>query len=195
MDLSFLKDLPDEGTIREAVEFARLGHESISQKRKYTGEPYIVHPVSVLRILVDHGDTFSPELIASPLHDLIEDVWPKTGRFGQNDIIHDFGYEVAGIVTELTDVFTKEAYPGLNRAARKTFEARRIATISDAALRVKLADLIDNTADIYVNDRKFALEAYLPEKTEILRLIADRVAKSDSYSMKRLFETASGLII
>lgn len=38
-----------KGIERKAFIFAKRAHESIDQRRKYTGEPYIVHPVAVAR--------------------------------------------------------------------------------------------------------------------------------------------------
>ena len=67
---------------------------------------------------------------------------------------------------QVTDVFTHEAYPELNRKIRKGMEADRLATISDDAKLVKLADMIDNTSSITEHDPGFA-KLYLAEKAHL----------------------------
>jgi guanosine-3',5'-bis(diphosphate) 3'-pyrophosphohydrolase len=149
--------------ILKAIAFAAKAHGE--QKRKYTGEPYIVHPIAVAQIL---GNIFPDYvIIAAILHDTVEDT-PATPQ----SISENFGYKVAGLVKELTDVFTKEEYPGLNRAQRKSCECDRIATISFEAKSIKLADLIDNTESIVLHDPGFA-KTYLAEKQDMLRVLSD----------------------
>ena len=55
----------DGERVKKAIEFAKKAHKG--QKRK-TGEPYIIHPMAVMRTLMDWGmdeDT----IIAGVLHD------------------------------------------------------------------------------------------------------------------------------
>lgn len=182
------------GEIIRAIAYGDEAHGTIGQKRKYSGADYIVHPIEVLRILIEHGVTDVASLRAAPVHDVIEDVWPKVPRFSLLEIGFEFGRETAEVVKELTDVYTSEAYPHLNRAARKKLEAERISKISDSALKVKLADFISNTSDIFYHDEKFARAVYLPEKARVLDLVRDRVLASEDESLRKLFETASSQI-
>ena len=62
----------------------------------------------------------------------------------------------------------------MNREQRKAEEAKRIATIADGALKVKLADLLDNTSDIMRHDRGFG-RVYLAEKERILSCLYPRI--------------------
>lgn len=146
----------------EALEFAREAHAT--QKRKYCEDPYIVHPIRVAELVrtVPH----STEMIcAAYLHDVVEDTPVEI-----EEIRKRFGQKVAQLVHELTDEFTKENYPHLNRKSRKKEEVARQAKISRDAKTVKLADVIDNTLDIVRNDRNFA-RRYIPEMqalTEVL---------------------------
>ncbi len=58
------------GPIASAEEWATELHEG--QFRKYTSEPYIVHPRAVARLVADHGG--SPDMVAAAwLHDVVED--------------------------------------------------------------------------------------------------------------------------
>lgn len=134
------------------------------QQRKYTGEPYFNHCLAVATQVEAWGGT--PEMIAAAyLHDVLEDTdYPLTRMY---DV---FGSPVVNIVRELTDEFTKERYPTMNRAERKDAEARRLATASLEARVIKLADMADNTASIEKHDPDFA-KTYLREKAFLLALI------------------------
>ncbi|TYF68814.1 guanosine polyphosphate pyrophosphohydrolase, partial [Enterobacter hormaechei] len=58
--------------IDKAHMFAAGAHAGVGQKRKYTGEDYIHHPVAVAEIVRNHGGT--DEMVAAAmLHDTIED--------------------------------------------------------------------------------------------------------------------------
>ena len=131
-----------------ALIFATKAHASINQVRKYTGDPYIVHPISVASILEECGVEGDLSKAVAYLHDVLEDVAPLKPEFGRETIEKEFGKLVASMVSELTDVYTKEDFPSFNRAKRKDLEAARLSTISATSMEVKMADLIDNTVSI-----------------------------------------------
>lgn len=127
----------------KAKQFAIEAHDSISQVRKYTGEPYHVHVLTVAELV--STKTNDEEVLASAcLHDILEDVAPSMPQYGKEAILREFGERVLSIVVELTDVYTKENYPDLNRKKRKQMEAERLAQISEEAKLIKRADLFDN---------------------------------------------------
>ena len=142
-----------------ALAFATDAHRGIGHVRKYTGEPYINHPIEVMEIVrsVDHTEEM---LAAALLHDTVEDT-PVT----HEDIAREFGPIVATFVYELTD----QAHEG-NRAARKAAEAVRLGKISPAAQTIKLADFISNTRSIVEHDHGFAM-VYLREKLRVLAVM------------------------
>ena len=144
--------------VDKALSFARKAHSSVGQLRKYTGEPYINHPIEVMGIVETASYYTNAMLAAALLHDTIEDT-PTT----REDIEREFGREIALMVHELTDQCSKG-----NRALRKEAEARR--TISPDAQTIKLADLISNTRSIAAHDPGFA-KVYLLEKQVILNLM------------------------
>ena len=153
----------DSKFILRAKFFAEAGHDSIGQTRKYTGEPYHVHIHEVGNIVM--SVTNDVETIAAAfLHDLEEDV---KGRYGLSYIHLRFGLEVRNLVEELTDKYTPEHYPYLNRAERKVLEAWRISQTSSKAQTIKVADLISNTRSIVDYDVGFA-RTYLLEKERML---------------------------
>jgi (p)ppGpp synthase/HD superfamily hydrolase len=173
-----------------AYEFANSAHSSIGQVRKYSGLPYVVHPSEVAEILKSSGETDPEILCAAFLHDVLEDVYPVNPNYSPDAIQAIFGTVVLLYVKELTDEFTREKYPSLNRKKRKNREAQRIANISDGALKVKLADLIDNTRDIVKNDPGFA-ETYLFEKGKILSAIHERMIDCKDLILRRLYHKAN----
>jgi (p)ppGpp synthase/HD superfamily hydrolase len=170
---------------QKAVDFATRFHGD--QKRKYTNEPYINHCLSVARIVLNHGGNFGM-VCAAILHDTIEDT-PAT----LNGIQKEFGPVVAKLVEELTDVYTSEAYPDMNRRARKLMECERIAGISNEAKTIKLADLIDNTSSIVEYDIDFA-KTYLREKSAMLDVLAGGNPALHRRAIELLHESLQKLI-
>jgi (p)ppGpp synthase/HD superfamily hydrolase len=127
----------------KAKQFAIDAHGSINQMRKYTNEPYHVHVLAVAELVSTKTDDVEV-LAAACLHDVLEDVAPFKPEYGMATIHREFGKRVLQLVVELTDVYTKENYPDLNRAKRKKLEAERLAQVSEEAKIIKRADLYDN---------------------------------------------------
>ena len=148
-------------TAEHARIFATAAHAAVGQLRKYTNEPYIVHPAEVVSIVrsVPHTEAM---LAAAWLHDVVEDtgVTIETVRA-------EFGAEVADLVSWLTDVSRPEDG---NRAHRKARDCEHTAAAPAEAQTVKLADLISNTRSIMAHDPKFAV-TYLEEKRALLAVM------------------------
>lgn len=138
----------------QARRFATEAHAGAGQRRKYTDEPYIVHPAAVVELVrsVSHDEAL---LAAAWLHDTVEDTSTT-----QSDIEAHFGARVASLVEMLTDSAPATAK---NRAARKLAHFRHTASASPEAQTIKLADIIDNTRAIVRFDPDFA-RVYLVEK-------------------------------
>lgn len=146
---------------KKALIYATRAHASIDHRRKYTNEPYIVHPIEVADIVKSVGGT--GEMIAAALlHDVVEDT-PWTIE----DIRVDFGDKVATLVAWVTDV--SEPHDG-NRDVRKSIDRLHTARASAAAQTIKLADLISNTKSIVAHDKGFA-KLYIKEKVLLLDVL------------------------
>lgn len=147
------------GRVLTAVEFMVRAHAK--QPRKYTGEPYAVHPASVAAKLARVG---APEaaVIAALLHDVLEDTLVKP-----SEVLKSFGEDVLALVLEVTDVSRPEDG---NRAARKAIDREHYAKASVWGQSIKLADLIDNTRTILLHDSGFAA-IYMAEKRELLKVL------------------------
>lgn len=149
-------------TIEEkALEFATNAHEG--QKRKYTGEPYINHPIAVAAMVRAVGGDENM-MAAALLHDTVE------GCGIELDEIRDlFGCDIAYMVEDLTDVST--AHDGVRRI-RKEKDRDHTRTATPRAKTIKLADLIDNSKSILDRDPKFA-EVYIAEKALLLEVLTE----------------------
>ncbi|WP_019022896.1 MULTISPECIES: HD domain-containing protein [unclassified Thioalkalivibrio] len=144
-----------------ARSFAALAHIEVGQLRKYTDEPYIVHPAAVAGIV--RGVPHTPQMLAAAwLHDTVEDT-----RVELSDIRAEFGSEVEELVYWLTDVSRPEDG---NRETRKAIDRAHLARAPAAAQTVKLADLIDNSRSILEHDPDFA-RVYIREKDRLLDVL------------------------
>lgn len=152
----------------KAYTFAAAAHYAVGQKRKYTGEPYIVHPVEVASIVKGVPGATEEMVAAAYLHDVVEDT-----EVGIDTILHMFGPVVADYVHLLTDPPKVEGGP--NRKARKALDAQRLADAPFEVQTIKLADLISNTSTIVQFDPSFA-KVYLEEK----RLLLEVMTKGDA---------------
>lgn len=148
--------------VEKAQIFAAGAHAGVGQKRKYTGEDYIHHPVAVAEIVRKHGGT--DEMVAAAmLHDTIEDTQVTFGH-----IFSLFGDRVAEMVDALSNKAKKEDG---NRETRFFINVKALRERLDMQSRViKLADLIHNTQSITRYDQKFAAQ-YLAEKAFMLRAL------------------------
>lgn len=147
---------------------ARRAHED--QTRKYTGEPYFNHCRAVAMLVSQRGGT-NWMIAAAYLHDTIEDTM-VTAQW----LRVYFPPAVVDIVVGLTDVYTTQAYPSLNRQQRKRLEVERYALEAADVQRVKLCDLMDNTRSIIEHDPKFAI-TYLKEKADLMAVFREEVMK------------------
>ena len=148
--------------VEKAKVFATAAHAAVAQLRKYTNEPYIVHPAEVADI-VSNVPGATPEMIAAAwLHDVVED----TGVTNET-IRAEFGDKVAELVGWLTDVSRPDHG---NRAARKAVDRAHSAAAPAEAQTIKYADLISNTKSIAEHDEKFA-KTYFEEKRLLLEVM------------------------
>lgn len=147
----------------KAIEFAALAHEE--QVRKYTGEPYIEHPIAVMTIVSEVPHT-TEMLVAAILHDTVEDT-----NVTLQEIEATFGSEVARLVFWLTDVSRPEDG---NRATRKAIDRAHLAKAPPEAQTIKVADMIHNSESVQQNDPDF-WRVYREEK----RMLLDVLTRAD----------------
>lgn len=82
--------------IERAYRFAKSAHKGA---RRRSGEPYILHPIAVAKIVISKLGLGSTSICAALLHDVVEDT-----EFTREDIEANFGTKIADIVEGLTKI-------------------------------------------------------------------------------------------
>lgn len=82
--------------IERAYRFAKAAHRGV---RRRSGEPYILHPIAVAKIVISELGLGSTSICSALLHDVVEDT-----EFTREDIEAAFGPKIAGIVEGLTKI-------------------------------------------------------------------------------------------
>lgn len=82
--------------IERAFRFAKAAHKGV---RRRSGEPYILHPIAVAKIVISELGLGSTSICAAFLHDVVEDT-----EFTKEDIAANFGDKIASIVEGLTKI-------------------------------------------------------------------------------------------
>ena len=148
----------DITAIRDAYLFAEHAHRK--QKRK-SGDPYIIHPVEVAKILAEL-DVDQKTLIAALLHDVVEDTGVTLEKIEER-----FGVEIAKMVdgvTKLKNIIYKSKEEHQAENLRKMF----LAMAKDIrVLLIKLADRLHNmrTLKYHPKSKEIAhetMEIYAP---------------------------------
>ena len=146
--------------IIKAYEYSNKAHEG---QKRFSGEPYIIHPLSVADILIDLNMD-QESIITALLHDVVEDTSASL-----KDIEKRFGKKVAFLldgVTKISRMNFRSAYHKQSENIRKMIVAmgRDVRVIL-----IKLADRLHNlqTLQYMPEDRQAAianqtLEVYTP---------------------------------
>ncbi|KUI22771.1 phosphohydrolase [Mycobacterium sp. GA-1285] len=131
---------------QEALAFAAELHRT--QTRKASEVPYVGHLLSVAGLVIE-ADGTETEAIAALLHDAAED---QGGDVTLAKIEERFGPEVAAIVEECSDTVVTPKPPWRERKQRYI---EHLNTASDSAIRVSMADKLDNARAILRDLRRF----------------------------------------
>jgi len=152
--------------VLKAFEFANEAHKGV---RRRSGEPYILHPIAVAKIVVDEIGLGCKSICAALLHDVVEDT-----DFTVEDIERLFGEKIASLVDGLTKIKTAldNDNKNKNRANRVSLQAenfrRILVTLNDDVriVLIKLADRLHNVRTIqfmpeYKRDKILSETMYL----------------------------------
>lgn len=143
-------------TVRKAFEFANEAHKNV---RRRSGEPYIIHPIEVAKIVVSDIGLGYKSIVAALLHDVVEDT-----EYTVDDIRNLFGDKVASLVDGLTKIKTvldnedRTKQSGFQTESLQAENFKRILLTMNDDVRVvliKLADRLHNCRTIeYMPEHK-----------------------------------------
>ena len=126
----------DKKIISKAFKLAYEAHKGVKRK---SGEPYILHPLSVSIICAREIGLGKTSIVCSLLHDVVED-----SKFTIEDIETKFGNKTARIIDGLTKISDVKFHE--SRSIQAENFRKIIITLSDdiRVILIKLADRLDN---------------------------------------------------
>ena len=138
-------------TVQKAFDFANEAHKGV---RRRSGEPYIIHPIEVAKIVVNEIGLGCKSIVAALLHDVVEDT-----NYTVEDIRNLFGDKIATLVDGLTKI--KTVLDNEDKSKVKSIQAenfkRILLTLNDdvRVVLIKLADRLHNCRTIeYMPEHK-----------------------------------------
>ncbi len=135
--------------VQKAFDFANEAHRNV---RRRSGEPYILHPIAVAKIVVNDIGLGYKSISAALLHDVVEDT-----DYTTDDIKNIFGDKIASLVDGLTKIKNvldnqdkKSKYEGYTASLQAENFKRILLTLNDdvRVVLIKLADRLHNCRTI-----------------------------------------------
>ena len=129
------KNEEDWNFIKRAFFLAKEAHQGV---RRRSGEPYFLHPIAVAQIVVDEIGLGVKSVVASLLHDVVEDT-----DYTVEDMEHIFGHKIATMVdglTKMSGVFNADT------SRQAEYFRKVLLTLSDdvRVILIKIADRLHN---------------------------------------------------
>lgn len=122
--------------IKRAYKFAKEAHKGI---RRRSGEPYILHPIAVAKIVSQEIGLGSTSICAALLHDVVEDT-----EYTVEDIELNFGKKIAMIVDGLTKI-SGGIFGDKASAQAENFRKLLLTMAEDIrVILIKMADRLHN---------------------------------------------------
>jgi len=158
----------ERGKILSALRWAEGLHHN---QLRASGEPYIVHPLTVAEILVDSHLDYQT-VIAAVLHDALED----TG-LSSKELRKEYGREVEGLVQGVTKISVIRGRSKTTQAAA-TIRKMLFAMVKDIrVIMIKLADKLHNMRTLEYLEPK-SQKRIADECLEIYAPLAGRLGMS-----------------
>lgn len=127
-----------EENVEQIIKAFNLANHAHKGMRRKSGEPYILHPIAVAKIVVDEIGLGSKSIISALLHDVVEDT-----DITIEDIERMFGKKVASIVDGLTKLSTTATASRSQQA--DNFKKLLLSMVDDTrVILIKLADRLHN---------------------------------------------------
>jgi len=176
---TFVRSDEDRNLIRRAFD---LSYEAHRDMRRKSGEPYIIHPICVARIVFEEVGLGITSVVAALLHDVVEDNPDYTIDFIRNQFGQKVGMIVDGL-TKISDVHDS------NASMQAENFRKMLLTISDdiRVILIKLADRLHNmrTLDSLPPDKQIKLAS------ETIYLYAPLAHRLGLYPIKQELEDLS----
>ena len=166
----------DKKMIRLALDTAVDAHKD--QRRK-SGEPYILHPIAVAKIVAEDIGLGAQSIAAALLHDVVEDT-----KYTIDDIESIHGAQIAKIVDGLTKISSLKKDKNVSLQAENF--RKMLLTLNDDArvIIIKIADRLHNmqTMDVMTRDKQIKIAS------ETLYIYAPLAHRVGMYNIKTELE-------
>ncbi|MBN11110.1 MAG: RelA/SpoT family protein [Flavobacteriaceae bacterium] len=166
----------DKKMIRLALDTAVDAHKD--QRRK-SGDPYILHPIAVAKIVADNIGLGAPSISAALLHDVVEDT-----NYTIDDIETIHGTQIAKIVDGLTKISSLKKDKNVSLQAENF--RKMLLTLNDDArvIIIKIADRLHNmqTMDVMPQHKQIKIAS------ETLYIYAPLAHRIGMYNIKTELE-------
>jgi guanosine-3',5'-bis(diphosphate) 3'-pyrophosphohydrolase len=158
----------DEELLRRAYVYSAMAHRG---QVRLSGEPYLVHPLEVSRILAEMR-LDEVAIATGLLHDLLEDTMVTEAALQEQ-----FGDHITSLVRALTKISSMEQSFAARQAAQaETFRRMLLASIEDVrVILVKLADRLHNMRTLHFMKEESRRRRIASETLEIYAPIAHRL--------------------
>lgn len=169
---------------RELIDKAfRLAHEAHWNMRRKSGEPYIIHPINVAKIVNQEIGLGAKSIAVALIHDVVEDT-----DYTLDDIKKEFGSKIASLIDGLTKISGTYDKGSTSSMQAENFR-RMLLTISDdlRVILIKIADRLHNmrTLDSMPENKKMKVAG------ETIFLYAPLANRLGMYSIKSELEDLS----
>ncbi|MEG1611033.1 MAG: RelA/SpoT family protein [Alistipes sp.] len=129
------KNDEDWDFIKRAFFLAKEAHQGV---RRRSGEPYLLHPIAVAKIVIEEVGLGVKSVVASLLHDVVEDT-----DYTVEDMERIFGHKIASMVdglTKMSGVFNADT------SEQAEYFRKVLLTLSDdvRVILIKIADRLHN---------------------------------------------------
>lgn len=159
----------------------RLAYEAHKGTRRKSGEPYIIHPISVARIVHQEIGLGTTSIVSSLLHDVVEDT-----EYTLEDISRHFGPKIASIIDGLTKI--SGVFDANSSIQAENFRKMLLTLAEDVrVIFIKLADRLHNMRTL----GSMPVHKQMKIASETIYLYAPLAHRLGLYSIKTELEDLS----
>ena len=169
------KNDEDWNFIKRAFFLAKEAHQGV---RRRSGEPYLLHPIAVAKIVIEEIGLGVKSVVAALLHDVVEDT-----EYTVEDMERIFGPKIASMVdglTKMSGVFNAET------SEQAEYFRKVLLTLSDdvRVILIKIADRLHNMRTL----RAMPMNKQIKITGETIYLFAPLAYRLGLYSIKSELE-------